>query len=107
MLRCFKYSCFYFFIKMINCVQEARRTQYSQMDYQQWVVHKRVGGLRTWPKGHAVGLKLWWRDIKLCLCPLIKHTAGWQQFKPKLNLLYKTGSLHFKMALDKSICKNE
>lgn len=96
----------YFFIKKIHCVQEARRTQHTEMDYQQRALLRRVGGLCSGPKGHAMGSKLLWRDIKLCLCPLIKHTAGWQQYKPKLNLLNKTGSLHFKMALDKSICKN-
>lgn len=76
---------------MIDSVPEAKRTQHSQIDYQQWALLSRVRGLRIGPKGHAVGSKLWRRDIKVCLCPLIKHTAGWQQYKPKLNLLYKTG----------------
>lgn len=98
MLRCFKSSFFDSFIKMIHCVQAARRTQLSQTDQQQWALLRRVGGLMTGPKGHVF-------DVKMCLCPFIKHTAGWQQYKPKLNLLYKTGSLHFKMALDKSMCR--
>lgn len=61
----------------------------------------------TGPKGHVVGSKLWWNDNEMCLCPLIKHTAGRQQYKAKPNLLYKTGSQHFKTALDKSLCNKK
>jgi len=66
------------------------------MDYQQWALLRRVGGLSTGPKGYSVGSEFQWRDIMLFVSP--DQTYSWlAAVETKVN----------KMALDKSICKSQ
>lgn len=103
MQRCFKSSSFDA-IKMMKYVQEATRAQHSRMDYLLWAQLRGVGCLKTRPKGHAAGSKPWLRDIKLFVS-LNQTYAGWQENKPKLNLLNKRGIPQFKVASYKSTSK--